>query len=300
LGIGDLLTGVPALRGLRRRFPNSRIVLAVPEELSPLAFLTGAVDDIAPTPRLGAVCYPGRPISLAVNLHGQGPQSIEHLKALNASRILSYRHPHHPEIVGPCWRSDIHEVDRWCALMGWADIDCVPEDLLIERPVDYPGNAGVVVMHPGAAAPARRWPAGRFASVARALTGDGHRVVITGSTAERSLAESVAEAAELPNSAVLAGQLSITGLVALIADCALLVSGDTGIAHIATATGTPSVLVFGPTAPNRWGPRISGPHRVLWAGRSGDPHGEQPDPGLLLVQADEVLSNCRAMVREPV
>ena len=50
----------------------------------------------------------------------------------------------------------------------------------IDRPEGYPDRCGVVVVHPGAAAPARRWPADRFAAIAAALRDDGHEVVVTG------------------------------------------------------------------------------------------------------------------------
>ena len=79
-------------------------------------------------------------------------------------------------------------------------------------------------------------------------------------------------------------------LAAAIAVAGRVVCGDTGVAHLATALGTPSVVLFGPTSPSRWGPPRDRPiHRVLWAGRTGDPHASRPDPGLLAIGEDEVL-----------
>jgi len=68
-----------------------------------------------------------------------------------------------------------------------------------------------------------------------------------------------------------------------------VVCGDTGVAHLATAFATPSVVLFGPTPPDRWGPVTDGPHRVLWAGREGDPHAADADPGLVEIPVDAVL-----------
>jgi ADP-heptose:LPS heptosyltransferase len=66
--------------------------------------------------------------------------------------------------------------------------------------------------------------------------------------------------------------------------------GDTGVAHLATALGTPSVVLFGPTSPALWGPPPGRRrHRALWAGRSGDPHGGTVDPGLLAISVRDVL-----------
>lgn len=87
-------------------------------------------------------------------------------------------------------------------------------------------------------------------------------------------------------------------MVALISDCRLLICGDTGVGHIATATGAPSVLLFGPTPPHRWGPRGRGPHVAVWAGDKGDPHADKPHSGLLLITVSRVLDASRNLLRE--
>jgi ADP-heptose:LPS heptosyltransferase len=155
-----------------------------------------------------------------------------------------------------------------------------------------------VVIHPGAAFPARRWPPERFAAVAAALHDAGHEIVITGDRNEVELARSVASGAGLSESCVLAGTLGLLGLVALVSDCRLLICGDTGVGHIATATGAPSVLLFGPTPPNRWGPRGPGPHIAIWAGDKGDPHAERPHRGLLLITVPRVLDATHTLLEE--
>lgn len=299
LGLGDLLTGVPALRALRRARPDAEILLATPERFRGLAMLTRAVDAVHPTPALGRLRAPATRPTLAVNLHGSGPESIADLVALQPDTLLTHRHPAFPDIPGPAWRADVHEVDRWCGLLESAGIPGDPEDLRIEPPTGRVPR-DVVVVHPGAASPARRWPADRFAGVAAALQDAGHRVVVTGDHSETDLARSVAGQAGLPESAVLAGQLELLDLIALIAGCELLVCGDTGVAHIATATGAPSVLLFGPTPPSGWGPRGPGPHVVLWAGDVGDPHAGEPHVGLLRLTVSDVLDAVDSLRRERV
>ena len=80
-------------------------------------------------------------------------------------------------------------------------------------------------------------------------------------------------------------------LLAGVGAARVVVSGDTGIAHVATAVGTASVVLFGPTAPSQWGPPSDRPwHRVLWSGRRGDPHASMPDPGLLDITVADVVS----------
>jgi ADP-heptose:LPS heptosyltransferase len=296
LGLGDLLTGVPALRGLRRHFPDARLVLAAPAQYRELAMLTGAVDDVVPTARLGDVQDLGRPPVLGVNLHGSGPQSTDHLLRLAPTALLSHRHPLHSEWAGPPWLPDLHEVDRWCILLDWAGIASDPDDLFIDRPDGHSDRSGIVVVHPGAAASARRWPAARFAAIAGALRADGHDVVVSGSAAEQELATHVAREAGLPESAVLAGTLDLLGLVALISDCRLLICGDTGVGHVATATATPSVLLFGPTPPSSWGPRDGSRHLALWSGDIGNPHADEPNAGLLSLTTSQVLEASRSML----
>jgi ADP-heptose:LPS heptosyltransferase len=273
-------------------------VLATPERYRDLAMLSGAVDDVDPTAGLGELKPRREPPALAVNLHGSGPQSITDLVSVQPRALLTHRHHAYPGLPGPPWRADLHEVDRWCQLLEWAGIPCNPEELGIPRPPGQPDRSAVVVIHPGAAYAARRWPPDRFAAVAAVLRNAGHDVVITGDSTERDLARTVASGAGLPQTSVLAGDLGLLELVALIADCRLLICGDTGVGHIATATGTPSVLLFGPTPPNRWGPRGPGPHVALWAGDKGDPHGDRPHRGLLLITVARVLQATDNLLRE--
>ena len=99
---------------------------------------------------------------------------------------------------------------------------------------------GVGLLHPGADAASRRWPAGRFAAVARALRRDGRTVVVTAGADERRLAEEVAQLAGLPSSSVLGGlgDLPFPVLAALVADPRAVVCGDPGTARVASALAT--------------------------------------------------------------
>ena len=290
LGLGDLLTAVPALRALRDAFPDHELVLAAPAALAPLARLSGAVDVVLDTAPL-AVPDALAP-ELAVNLHGRGPESHRALLATRPRRMLAFAHPGVP-FSGPPWRADEHEVHRWCRLLAESGIPADPSRLDLEAPPGGPLAAaarGATVVHPGAASPARRWPPGRWAAVARAERAAGRAVVITGSAAERALAERVAGAAGLPGESVLAGRTDLLGLAAVVAAAGRVLSGDTGVAHLATAFGVPSVVLFGPTPPALWGPPADRPrHVALHRGGAGDPHAGAPDPRLLAIGVEEVV-----------
>jgi ADP-heptose:LPS heptosyltransferase len=294
LGLGDLLTAFPALRGIRRAFPHARLVLATPAPLAPLAKLSGAVDEILDAAPLTPLASRDERPHIAVNLHGRGPESHRVLLALKPSRLIAFAHAAVAESAGgPVWRAEEHEVARWCRLLREEGIDADPEDLDLDVPEGpVPSEAvGATIVHPGAAHPARRWPAHRWVAVATAERHHGRAVIVTGGPNERDLARAIADAAGLPPRAVLAGCTDVLGLARLVKVAGRVVCGDTGIAHLATAVRTPSVVLFGPTAPQRWGPPPSRPwHRVLWAGTSGAPNGTRVDPGLLRIRPDQVIA----------
>ncbi len=302
LGIGDLATAVPALRGLRAARPTEEIVLGAPAWLEPLARLTGAVDRVLPVDNLSVPRLLVAPPRLAVNLHGKGPQSHRLLAGTCPERLLAFACPAADFRDGPQWTAQEHEVHRWCRMLAWYRIVACANDLMLHQPAAPPLARDVTIVHPGAKDPARRWGPARFAQVAERLERDGHTVVVTGAPAERWLAGKVAELAGLPAGRALAGRTDVGGLAALVAHARLVVSGDTGVAHLATGYRTPSVLLFGPTPPAWWGPLIDRDlHRVIWHGerivapsRLGPRAGwRRPDPALAAISVDEVLAAVR-------
>jgi ADP-heptose:LPS heptosyltransferase len=300
LGLGDFLTGVPVYRALRASYPGYEIVLAAPPQLAPLAELTGAIDRVLPAGELQPVPWQGPPPAVAADLHGNGPASHDLVRAMGAPITMMYASPADPEVPGPWWAEEEHEVARWCRLLGWWGIPADPGALLLSRPALSPRVTGAVVVHPGAASGSRRWPPERFAAVARALAAWGLPVVISGSAAERPLAGKVALAAGLGRESVLAGRTQLTDLAAVVAAASMVISNDTGVAHLAVAFGTPSVTLFGPVSPAVWGPPRDSPrHLALWKGRGarpGDAHGAQADPRLLRIEVGEVLEAASRLI----
>lgn len=340
LGLGDALTGVAALRGVRRAWPGHRIVLAAPRPLGQLLADHGIVDAVLPTQGLARLPWPwagpggaqDAPGCLAVNLHGSGPQSHRVLQATRPDALIAFDSAE-ADHLGPEWNDDEHEVLRWCRLVRSVGGPCGPEDLRL-GPADPPGGRGdtnarggttgrggtsargsagglapdggraEVIVHPGAAAEARRWPADRWARVVAALAARGRYVVLTGSEAEQDLCARVRLDADAGGAVGdTSGRLGLPALAELVSTARLVVSGDTGIAHLATAYGTPSVTLFGPTPPALWGPVLDlHRHLVIWHGERGAPrrdaNGARLDPALARVAVDEVVDACESMLTQ--
>jgi ADP-heptose:LPS heptosyltransferase len=303
LGLGDLCTAVPALRALSEAFPCHRRVLATSPHLEALALAAGLADTVVPTVPLHPLPWEVRCPSVAVNLHGGGPQSHRILLATRPARLIGFAHPAVlGPFPGPPWRDDEHDVIRWCRLLTESGLRADPSRLAIDLPSrPVPAEAiGATLVHPGAHSMARRWPAERWAAVVAAERQAGRTVLLTGDFGERALAMKIARLAGLPFQAVWSGRTDVLALAALVRCAARVVCPDGGVAHLATALGTPSVVLFGPAPPAECGPPVDRPwHRVLWKSGHGNSHPTQPDARLLAIAVDEVLDALGALPAAP-
>src|SRR4051794_39445704 len=251
LGLGDALTGIPALRGIRRLWPDRTLLLATNRSLGEWLMGLGIIDGVVPVaglavptdlPRLGR--------HVAVNLHGRGPESHRALMEGTPESLIAFDCPAAGYRSPTQWRADEHEVARWCRLITDAGGPCSPADLYLASPADLHlrspaamppstsadahrstradaqatsssgASSSMVIIHPGAASEARRWPAERWAAVARELLADGNDVVLTG--AEGGLCATVAQACGARD---LSGELSLEELTALVGSAQLVLSG---------------------------------------------------------------------------
>ncbi|MEO8836200.1 MAG: glycosyltransferase family 9 protein [Caldimonas sp.] len=130
----------------------------------------------------------------------------------------------------------------------------LPDDLLRSM-----GTLPVVV-HAPSMWRYKQWPVGHYERVIGALRLDGHRVVLTGSSAARDramVAAIAAAAAGDPGVIDASGRLDFGELASLFARAALYIGPDTSVTHLAAASGVPVIALFGPTDPTRWAPRGS-------------------------------------------
>ena len=121
-----------------------------------------------------------------------------------------------------------------------------------EALIDEMGLAGAVLLHPGAGAAWKCWPAERFAAVGEALRERGRRVALIEGPADRSAVTAVQARANRPFPVLAPLPVRSLGAILTLAPC--YVGNDSGVTHLAGASGTPAIALFGPTDPASWRP----------------------------------------------
>lgn len=264
--LGDTVLTLPALRLLRRRFPEHRFQAVGYPAL--WAALGPWVDDrfsVEGGPFSGLLVPPA-PAGLGAWLDG-----VDLLVAWT-SRAPTIEPPHPPIThASPFPPPGVHAA-RWLATSVGGDPeagDGPPPSLLLTpeergialRILEGMGVRRPVVIHPGAGARWKRWPAQTFARLADALRDRGHPVVLVEGPAD---SETVAEVrAQIRRPVPIIREERLRVLAALLACADPFVGNDSGITHLAAAAGARTIALFGPTDPASWAPL--GDVRVLRA-----------------------------------
>ena len=267
-GLGDLIFAIPAMAALKAAYPGAELtLLGTPIHQALLDAVTSPVDEVRVLPFAEGVRpgeedaevleeffadMRGRNFDLAVQLHGGGRYSNPFLSRLGARHTVGTRtadaaslertipylyYQHEPlralEVAGFAGAFPVDLEARLAPAGGGALQDSGDDD---GRPL--------VVLHPGATDPRRRWPAEKFAELAAACAADGSRVVIVGDGSEQELAERISGLASSSAVSSVAGALDMAGLVALLARADAVVANDSGPRHLAQALGVPTVGIF--------------------------------------------------------
>jgi len=200
--------------------------------------------------------------------------------------------------------SGAHVIEQYCSLAEAVVHKSLPSPA-IEFPVDEKAEESInkklvelgenfVLINPGAGWGAKQWPAGRYGQVATALADIGMTPLIHFGPGEEQLAAEVVSAS---GGAARPVSCSIAELIALTRRARLFIGGDTGPLHLAAALKIPVVAVFGPTDPARNGPY--GTSSIVLrnaASRNSLSHTSAPDPGLLNIAAEEVITAARNLL----
>jgi ADP-heptose:LPS heptosyltransferase len=210
-----------------------------------------------------------------VQLHGNGMHTNPFTVLLGARVTggLHLRGQYRPDELCAEYPARGHEIDRLLAATDRLGVPragrglewpVLPEDEeeLSALPGGGPPDGAYAVLHPGAAAPARRWPLEGFVECGSGLLARGLRVAVSGAAAERPLAAQLTAA--LGGGAVdLSGRTTLGALAETVRRAAVVVCNDTGVSHLTAAVGVRSVVVFVGSDPDRWAPLDTGRHRAV-------------------------------------
>jgi ADP-heptose:LPS heptosyltransferase len=287
--IGDYLVSLPAIEALRTAYPTAELVLlgagwhagflagrpgpvdrclAVPPTV-------GVRDDRPPAPAAEVEGFFARMraerFDLAVQLQGGGCHSNPFVRRLGARVTAGSRAADAPPLdrTVPYARHQ-HEIHRFLEVVGLVGAAPVTMEPRLEVTADDRAEAAaalaaderpLVVLHPGAADPRRRWPVERLAMVAGELARKGARLAVVGTASERGLVDRLLDALD-GDAADLAGRLGLGGLVGLLERATLLVGNDSGPRHLAAAVGTATVAVYWGVHLGTYGPLYRARHRT--------------------------------------
>lgn len=292
-GLGDLLFAMPALDALAEAYPEAEIVLlGTPMHRELLRDRPGPVTRVEVLPRARGVHGPeheddpratgvfmrrmrAEKFDLACQIHGGGRHSNPFLLALGARHTVGTA----TADAAPLERTlpyvyYQHEVLRHLETVALAGAPSVgPEPVIAVSAVERQrgreltgaGPEPLVVIHPGATDPRRRWSPDRFLEIALRCVADGARVVLVGDGEDAALADGIARrAGRAAGDAVLslAGRISLGELAGVLAVADLMVGNDSGPRHLAQAVGTRTASIFWVGNLINAGPLTRGRHRV--------------------------------------
>ena len=329
--MGDILHALPAVTALRYAHPEWRIGWAVEPQWKPLLAAEGAVarglamplvDRVhviaarqwARTPVLPRTLLEIRgarrelrqeKYDVCVDLQG-AVRSAAIAKWARAKRLIGEDVPR--ERAARYFFSErvktrgVHVIEQAIEVVNAVAGDSLPVALPL-LPFDAAAESKsqslptpFVLLNPGAGWGAKRWPGERYGELAARLRDAGYRVVVNAGPSEEPLAEEVVAKS---NGTAIALRCSIAELIAVTRRAALVIGGDTGPLHLASALDRPVVGIFGPTDPARNGP-FGGSFRVLRHPESKRDHTRNaaPEAGLLTIAPGDVLSTAMELMRE--
>jgi lipopolysaccharide heptosyltransferase II len=286
--IGDTVLATPSLFALKRFLPQAKIDILVEDWVAPLLDNHPHVDNVVVLERGGVVARTrvarelrAAKYDVVYNLHG-GTTATFLTRATGARHRVGFKTYQyaklHTELVPSpllLWgQQKTHSVEQQLALLGWTGVP------VSDRPRTYLGIAPeatrsvneqlaavgladrkIALIHAAAAFATKRWATQNFARVAEFLAERGFAPVVIGVPHEFWLVEELLNETAVK---ILPLYLSLPEVTALAARAQVFVGNDSGIAHIAAAVGTPSVVIFGSSNVAHWRPWNRAPAEVVF------------------------------------
>src|SRR5438067_7358157 len=305
--IGDTVLATPSLDALRRFLPDAQIDIRLESWVAPVLEGFDAMDNIITVER-GSTASRARVArrlraaryDVAYNLHG-GTTATILIRAAGArhrvgfssyqySRLLNHAAPPPTEIWG---MAKTHSVEQQLALLGWTGVpvsDRPPTRLTVTeqaassvaerlRAAHVDEAKPLALIHPAAAFDTKQWATANFARVIEDLSVRGFNCVTIAAPNEQQVITNLIEHTSARLTAFT--DLSLPEVTALAARSRLFVGNDSGIAHIAAAIRTPSVVIFGSSNVAHWRPWTVAPAEIV---REELPC--QPCPGYFCAEFD--------------
>jgi len=256
--LGDMVQALGPMAAIRHHHPEANIVALTTQPYEELLRASGYVDDIwlNTKPRKLQI---GSWLDLRTQLRSAGFQRVYDLQTSDRSGFY-YRlfwpgpYPEWSGIAQGCshphanpGRDHMHTVDRQAEQLSFAGIDHVPPADLSWIDSDthrLVPEESIFLMVPGGAPhrPAKRWPAERYAALARDLANSGVTPVLLGATSEKDLLSSIAGDCSAARN--LCGETTLFDLAALARRALGAVGNDTGPMHLLAAAGCPCTVLF--------------------------------------------------------
>lgn len=278
--VGDAVMSVAALRELRRLFPNSHITVVSKPGTAEVFGGADYIDDVLVYKRAGLKSFfdqvhawKQREFDLAVLFQNAFEAAAMSFMARVPLRV-GYATERRAFLLGhavpvPGWKSERHEIFYYLNLVAelerlltgstvepsTPDFGISVSDnqkrqarkLLQERKAET--TKPLVLLCPGSVnSRAKRWPVERYAALSDQFSDTGATVALIGAPSELDVSQAVAAKARRPP-LVLTGETSVSEVIGLISIADVLITNDTGPAHIGAAVGTPTLVIFGPTNP---------------------------------------------------
>jgi heptosyltransferase-1 len=298
--LGDVVLSLPALRAIRERFPKAAITVAVGRpgaevvELSGYADSTLVVDRVAlrDGPKLVSLVRIAKLVQgvrrsqfdFVIDLHSLSETNLlgflsgapKRLYSRRPTRSLDFLANFHPRPPVEVDHRQRHLIDRYLDVLiplGVKNADRLPhlktraaDDAAIEKILKQAkADVGIplVGLFPGAGHPSRRWPLERFAELADFLSRNDHvRILVFLGPEEHALVPDIRR--QFPPTTLVLDRLTIPQVAAAQARLTAFVSNDTGPMHIASAVGTPVVLLLDKRAPQSYLPQ-GDRHQIIYS-----------------------------------
>ncbi|MBI4914523.1 MAG: glycosyltransferase family 9 protein [Acidobacteria bacterium] len=264
--LGDLCHTLPAIERLLAAAGHEAVTLLVPPAQQPLARLLASHVVVRP-PRAGFAWARRTLARFGVAVAARHSTRAKLLLAGVRADLRLASRGRGAALLGLATfpvdraRHQRHDLDAALARLELPPADDAPTRLPIPDELRRRGEARRRELTPAPRAvalfpashgmPAKRWPAERFAAVGRAVAARGAGVLVVVGPGEEALGQAVAAAT---GSRLVAGELTLDEVAALLAACAVAVGNDSGLTHLAAVAGCPTVALFGPTDPARTAP----------------------------------------------